>query len=91
MQWNRRKMLVTVAILAMLWDAMVEVEGSENPPSDSQQPTAYLRWKNGDVLGGKLLESKPGKVHWASIIRFTILTLLVARKQWQREHRPWMR
>jgi hypothetical protein len=66
MMRKKRKMLVTVAALAMLWGATAQVEGSENLPSASQEPTAYLRWKNGDVLPGKLLESKPGKVHWAS-------------------------
>ncbi len=35
-------------------------------PAQGQE--ALLRWKNGDVLSGKLLESGPGQIRWSSPI-----------------------
>ena len=54
MQWNSKQIVVTV--LAALWIATAQV----------QEPVARLRWKNGDLLLGKLLASNPGTVNWAS-------------------------
>ena len=71
MQWNPKKMVVTVAVLAALWVTTVQTQepkvlGGEVGVSRSERATARLRWKNGDVILGKLLESKPGQVRWAS-------------------------
>ena len=35
-------------------------------PLQAQEAKALLRWKNGDVLAGKLLQSKSGQIHWSS-------------------------
>ena len=50
------KVIITVAVLVAL--QLVTLQ--------AQEPVARLRWKNGDVLPGKLLESKAGQVHWTS-------------------------
>ena len=55
MRWHL-KVIITVAVLVAL--QLVTLQ--------AQEPVAHLRWKNGDVLPGKLLESKAGQVHWTS-------------------------
>ena len=54
MQWSSKQIVVTV--LAALWVTTVQ----------AQKPVERLRWKNGDMLLGKLLASNPGTVCWAS-------------------------
>ena len=81
MRWNPKQIVSTVAVLAVLWVTTAQVKPQldqdhpdrsglrrlrEIPRSGAQEPTAYLHWKNGDVLPGMLLESKPGTVRWAS-------------------------
>jgi len=72
MQWNPKKIVVTVAVLAVLWVTTAQTQepkvlGGEVGVSRSERTTAArLLWNNGDVLPGKLLASKPGKVRWAS-------------------------
>jgi hypothetical protein len=56
MQWNRKKTLVAIAALAILWLPLTHAEEAET----------VLHWKNGDTLPGQLLESKSGKIHWSS-------------------------
>ena len=54
MQWIPKQIVVTM--LVALWIA----------PAQAQELTGRLRWKNGDILPGKLMESEPGTVSWAS-------------------------
>ena len=54
MQWIPKQIVVTV--LAALWIVTAQ----------AQEPAMRLRWKNGDILPGKLMESDPGTVCWAS-------------------------
>ena len=54
MQWIPKQIAVTV--LAALWIVTAQ----------AQEPAERLRWKNGDILPGKLMESDPGTVCWAS-------------------------
>ena len=56
MQWHLKKILTAVAVLTALWFPTVQAEETE----------MLLRWKNSDVLPGQLLESKDGKIRWAS-------------------------
>jgi len=37
-------------------------------PAQGRQTRAVLRWNNGDVLAGRLLESKSGRIRWSSPI-----------------------
>ena len=63
MQWNLKSLLVVVtAALAVLWTPIIQAQQTEILQSDMQT----LRWKNGDVLPGKLLESASGVIHWSS-------------------------
>lgn len=63
MQWNLKSLLVVVtAALAVLWTSIIQAQQTEILQSDMQT----LRWKNGDVLPGKLLESASGMIHWSS-------------------------
>ena len=55
MRWHL-KVIITVAVLVAL--QLVTLQ--------AQEPVTRLRWKNGDVLPGKLLESEAGQVHWTS-------------------------
>ena len=55
MRWYL-KVIITVAVLVAL--QLVTLQ--------AQEPVTRLRWKNGDVLPGKLLESKAGQVRWTS-------------------------
>lgn len=56
MQWNKKKILVAIAALTILWLPLTHAEETE----------IVLHWKNGDTLPGQLLESKSGKIHWSS-------------------------
>ena len=62
MQWNLKRLFVAVAALAVLWTSMTQAQEIET----SQDYTQKLRWKNGDILPGKLLESTSGAIRWAS-------------------------
>ncbi len=63
MQWNLERLLVVVpAALAVLWTPIIQAQHTEILQSDMQT----LRWKNGDVLPGQLLESAVGQIRWAS-------------------------
>ena len=63
MQWNLKSLLVVVtAALAVSWTPIIQAQQIEIWQSDMQT----LRWKNGDVLPGKLLESAVGQIRWAS-------------------------
>ena len=61
MQWNLKGLLV-VAALTVLWTPMIRAQETET----SQAYTQTLRWKNGDVLPGRLLEGTSGVIRWAS-------------------------
>ncbi len=78
MQWNRKKTLVAIAALAILWLPLTQAEETET----------VLHWKNGDSLPGQLLESKPGEIHWSSphfsddmIVKINVLDAIVFPKQ----------
>ena len=78
MQWNRKKILVAIAALAILWLPLTHAEETET----------VLHWKNGDTLPGQLLESKSGKIHWSSphfsdnlIVDVNVLDSIVFPKQ----------
>lgn len=62
MQWNQKVLLVAAVALAVLWTPITHAQQTETLQSDMQT----LRWKNGDVLPGKLLESASGMIHWSS-------------------------
>ena len=62
MQWNLKRLFVAVAALTVLWTPMTQAQETET----SQVYTQKLRWKNGDILPGKLLESTSGAIRWAS-------------------------
>lgn len=62
MQWNLKRLFVAVAALTVLWTPMTQAQEIET----SQDYTQKLRWKNGDILPGKLLESTSGAIRWAS-------------------------
>ena len=53
---NLKKIRIAVAMAAILWFPTVQAE----------ETGALLRWKNGDVLPGQLLESDAGTIRWAS-------------------------
>jgi hypothetical protein len=54
--WNAKCVLVMIAAL-VVWRAM---------PAHSQETRAMMRWKNGDILVGTLLEDKSGRICWSS-------------------------
>ncbi len=56
MQWHRKKILVAIVALGILWLPLTHAEETET----------VLHWKNGDTLPGQLLESKPTEIHWSS-------------------------
>lgn len=62
MQWNLKRLFVAVAALTVLWTSVAQAQETET----SQDYTQKLRWKNGDILPGKLLESTSGAIRWAS-------------------------
>lgn len=55
MQWNLKRLLI-VAVVLVVWTLTIQAQEAEQT----------LRWKNGDVLPGKLLESAAGQIRWAS-------------------------
>ena len=78
MQSNQKKILLTIAALTILWIPLTQAEETET----------LLHWKNGDSLPGQLLESKDGKIHWASphfsdalIVDIHVLDAIVFPKQ----------
>lgn len=78
MQWNRKKILVAIVALTILW----------LPLTDAEETETVLHWKNGDTLPGQLLESKSGKIHWSSphfsdnlIVDINVLDSIVFPKQ----------
>ena len=77
MQWNLKGLLV-VAVVLMVW----------TPTIQAQEAEQTLRWKNGDVLPGKLLESTSGMIRWASpyfsdnlVVDIVVLDSVVFPKQ----------
>ena len=62
MQWNQKALLVAAVALVVSWTPIIQAQQTEILQSDIQT----LRWKNGDVLPGKLLESAAGQIRWAS-------------------------
>ena len=66
MQWNLKKVFVAVAVLTMLWVPTIESQKAEPSGRSLQTYTQILRWKNGDVLPGELLESTSGTIRWVS-------------------------
>ena len=62
MQWNLKRLLVVAVALAILWTPLIQAQQTEILQPDMQT----LRWKNGDVLPGQLLESAAGQIRWAS-------------------------
>ena len=62
MQWNLKRLFVVAVALAVLWTPTIQAQKAEILQSDMQT----LRWKNGDVLPGNLLESTSGVIHWSS-------------------------
>ena len=62
MRWNLKRLLVVAAALTVLWTPIIQAQQTGTFQADTQT----LRWKNGDVLPGKLLESASGVIRWAS-------------------------
>ena len=62
MRWNVKRLLVVAAALTVLWTPIIQAQQTGTFQADTQT----LRWKNGDVLPGKLLESASGVIRWAS-------------------------
>jgi hypothetical protein len=60
--WTRNTagIRATWLLLAMLLTSAAP--GQVSPP----EPTGLLRWKNGDVLPGRLVRGAPGEIRWAS-------------------------
>lgn len=55
MQKCKKKILVIAIVIAVMWI-----------PATTLAQETLLRWKNGDSLPGKLLDSRSGKIHWRS-------------------------
>ena len=62
MRRNLKRLLVVAAALTVLWTPIIQAQQTGILQADTQT----LRWKNGDVLPGKLLESASGVIRWAS-------------------------
>ena len=62
MRRNLKRLLVVAAALTVLWTPIIQAQQTGTFQADTQT----LRWKNGDVLPGKLLESASGVIRWAS-------------------------
>lgn len=61
MQWNLMDLFI-VAVLMLFCPPMLHAQEAVPPPAHTQ----ILRWKNGDALPGKLLESASDVIRWAS-------------------------
>ena len=58
---------MTVSVLAVLWVPTTQAQETEEPLEQRLQAyTQTLRWRNGNILPGQLLESTPGIIRWAS-------------------------
>ena len=62
MRRNLKRLLVVAVALTVLWAPIIQAQQTGTLQADTQT----LRWKNGDVLPGKLLESASGVIRWAS-------------------------
>ena len=62
MRRNLKRLLVVAAALTALLAPIIQAQQTGILQADTQT----LRWKNGDVLPGKLLESASGVIRWAS-------------------------
>ena len=62
MRRNLKRLLVVAAALTALWAPIIQAQQAGALQADTQT----LRWKNGDVLPGKLLESASGVIRWTS-------------------------
>ena len=62
MQWNLKGLLIVAATLAVLWTPTIQAQQAHALQTNMQT----LRWKNGDALPGKLLESTSDMIHWSS-------------------------
>ena len=76
MQWIPKQ--IVIIVLAALWVTTAQ----------AQEQVERLRWKNGDILPGKLMESDPGTVCWASqyfsdnlVIDISVLDSILFPKQ----------
>ena len=84
MQWNLKRLFVAVAAVTVLWTLTTQAQETET----SQVYTQKLRWKNGDILPGKLLESTSGAIRWVSphfsddlVIDIQVLDSIIFPKQ----------
>ena len=84
MQWNLKGLLIVAATLAVLWTPTIQAQQAKTLDANMQT----LRWKNGDVLPGKLLESTSDMIHWSSpyfsddlVIDIRVLESVVFPKQ----------
>lgn len=68
MRGNQKKMLVVFATLAVLWGTATQAHETETSGAtrDAKVAMQKLRWKNGDILPGQLLESTSETIRWAS-------------------------
>ena len=62
MQSTPKRLLVVAAALTILWTPIIQAQKAETSQTNMQT----LRWKNGDVLPGNLLESTSGMIRWSS-------------------------
>ncbi len=62
MQWNLKRLLVVATTLVVVWTPVIQAQRTAALQGEMQT----LRWKNGDVLPGNLLESASGVIHWSS-------------------------
>ena len=62
MQWNLKRLIFAAVALAVLWTPTIQAQKAETLQTNMQT----LRWKNGDALPGKLLESTSGMIRWSS-------------------------
>ena len=66
MQWHPKKVIVVVAMVMVLWLPTIQAQETETLGDSLQAYTQKLRWKNGDVLPGQLLENSSETIRWAS-------------------------
>ena len=73
---GKRKDLAEYKAAAAFIKRRIDQDVNEHPfytryymaQAQAQEAAAFLRWKNGDVLAGKLLESESGQIRWSSPI-----------------------